>query len=245
MGFWFRKSVKILPGVRLNFSRSGVSTTIGVRGASVNLGRRGTFLNTGIPGTGIWRRDRIEGAHDGPPPLRARGASTGAATVAGLVLLIVAAANCGREPESAAYSTPPLSAAALDHAGDANATPPAERTETFYAHSALNVREEPHAKARVVRTLARGDAMQLGPADGTGWAALYTGGTIDGYVYRASNAVRRSAPPTRTNDAPQGLMSTRRRPSAESREYHRGPRGGCYTRTASGGKRYVDRSYCD
>lgn len=28
------------------------------------------------------------------------------------------------------------------------------------------------------------------------------------------------------------------------REYHKGPRGGCYTYTESGKKRYVDRSLC-
>lgn len=28
-------------------------------------------------------------------------------------------------------------------------------------------------------------------------------------------------------------------------QYHRGPRGGCYTITASGNKRYVDRSLCN
>src|SRR5215813_12680520 len=27
-------------------------------------------------------------------------------------------------------------------------------------------------------------------------------------------------------------------------QYHQGPRGGCYTITKSGGKRYVDRSMC-
>ena len=30
----------------------------------------------------------------------------------------------------------------------------------------------------------------------------------------------------------------------KEREYHRGPRGGCYTYTESGNKRYVDRSLC-
>lgn len=53
MGFRFRRSVKILPGVRLNFSKSGVSPSIGGRGATVNLSRRGTRTTVGIPGTGL------------------------------------------------------------------------------------------------------------------------------------------------------------------------------------------------
>ena len=34
------------------------------------------------------------------------------------------------------------------------------------------------------------------------------------------------------------------RSSAASRGYYTGPRGGCYTYTASGRKRYVDHSFC-
>lgn len=57
----FRKSVKICKGVRINFSKSGISTTVGGRGMSVSLGGRGTYLNTSIPGTGIYNRTKIGG----------------------------------------------------------------------------------------------------------------------------------------------------------------------------------------
>ena len=53
MGWRFRRTVKILPGVRLNISRSGISTTLGPNGASINLGKRGTRTTVGLPGTGI------------------------------------------------------------------------------------------------------------------------------------------------------------------------------------------------
>lgn len=59
MGWSFRKRVKIIPGVHLNFSRSGISTSIGVRGANVTIGNNGTYLNMGIPGTGIYNRQRL------------------------------------------------------------------------------------------------------------------------------------------------------------------------------------------
>lgn len=59
MALRFRKSVKLFPGVRLNFSGGGVSTTIGVRGASVTLGKRGTHLNLGLPGSGLSYRTRL------------------------------------------------------------------------------------------------------------------------------------------------------------------------------------------
>jgi hypothetical protein len=53
MGFRFRRSIKIAPGIRLNVSKSGISATIGTRGATVNIGKRGTRTTVGIPGSGI------------------------------------------------------------------------------------------------------------------------------------------------------------------------------------------------
>jgi len=59
----FRRRAKLFPGVYLNFSKTGISTTIGVRGASINIGNKGTYLNTGIPGTGLYDRQRIDEAY--------------------------------------------------------------------------------------------------------------------------------------------------------------------------------------
>src|SRR6266545_4747259 len=53
MPFRFRKSIKILPGVKLNLSKSGISTSLGKRGASINIGKRGVRTTVGIPGTGL------------------------------------------------------------------------------------------------------------------------------------------------------------------------------------------------
>lgn len=55
----FRRSVKLAPGIRLNFSGSGLSWTLGPRGASLGVGRNGTYLNSGIPGTGLYSRTRL------------------------------------------------------------------------------------------------------------------------------------------------------------------------------------------
>jgi len=51
----------LFPGVRVNFSRRGISTTFGIPGASVNIGSKGVYLNTGIPGTGLYNRTRLDG----------------------------------------------------------------------------------------------------------------------------------------------------------------------------------------
>lgn len=55
----YRKRIRIAPGVHLNVSKSGISTTIGRKGFSVTSGSRGTYLNTSIPGTGIYNRQKI------------------------------------------------------------------------------------------------------------------------------------------------------------------------------------------
>jgi hypothetical protein len=61
MGFRFRKSIKILPGIRINLSKSGVSTSIGRPGATINFSDRGTRTTVGIPGTGISYSERVSG----------------------------------------------------------------------------------------------------------------------------------------------------------------------------------------
>src|SRR5215204_5487484 len=66
MTWRFRKSVKLFPGVRLNLTNRGISTTVGVRGlASVNIGTRGTHLNLGVPGTGLSSRTKFGGSMPG------------------------------------------------------------------------------------------------------------------------------------------------------------------------------------
>jgi len=53
MGLRFRRSFKVFPGVRLNVSKGGLSTSFGVHGATLNVGKRGVRATVGIPGTGL------------------------------------------------------------------------------------------------------------------------------------------------------------------------------------------------
>ena len=54
VGFNFRKSFKIAPGVKLNISKKGISSiSAGVKGARMNVGKRGTRTTVGLPGTGL------------------------------------------------------------------------------------------------------------------------------------------------------------------------------------------------
>lgn len=54
MGFFrFRRSVKLLPGIRLNFGKKSTSLSFGVRGAHYTVGPHGSRTTVGLPGTGI------------------------------------------------------------------------------------------------------------------------------------------------------------------------------------------------
>jgi hypothetical protein len=59
MGFFYRKSVGFGP-IRLNFSKSGIGVSAGVRGARVSTGPRGTYVHAGR--NGFYYRQRIDGS---------------------------------------------------------------------------------------------------------------------------------------------------------------------------------------
>ena len=61
MGLYFRKSVNLGGGVRLNFSKSGIGISAGVKGARISTGTRGTYANFSIPGTGVRYTTKISG----------------------------------------------------------------------------------------------------------------------------------------------------------------------------------------
>lgn len=53
VGFRFRRSVRVLPGIRLNLSKSGASVSLGGRGFHYTIGSKGTRTTVGLPGTGL------------------------------------------------------------------------------------------------------------------------------------------------------------------------------------------------
>ena len=68
MGLRFRRSIRLFPGVRLNLSRSGISTSAGVRGAHVTIGKAGTRVSSGIPGTGLSYTEVLSSHPHAPAP---------------------------------------------------------------------------------------------------------------------------------------------------------------------------------
>jgi hypothetical protein len=87
MGFRFQKRITLLPGIRLNLSKTGASVTVGKPGMSVNLGKDGASGNVGIPGTGLSYRQKITGnstpvsEQDAAQPEQGEQADAGAAGI--------------------------------------------------------------------------------------------------------------------------------------------------------------------
>jgi hypothetical protein len=63
MGWRFRQSFKVIPGLRLNLSRSGLSATIGGAPFTVNIGPHGVTGTESLPGTGISYREHVGFPH--------------------------------------------------------------------------------------------------------------------------------------------------------------------------------------
>lgn len=68
MAWSFRRRIKIIPGVHLNFSKSGITTSVGVKGASMTFGKSGSYLNTSIPGLGIYNRQKLSNSNSNQTP---------------------------------------------------------------------------------------------------------------------------------------------------------------------------------
>lgn len=64
MGWNFRKSVKILPGVKLNFGKKGAaSVTVGGKYARTTINKNGKVTQSySIPGTGLYYSETVKPA---------------------------------------------------------------------------------------------------------------------------------------------------------------------------------------
>lgn len=74
MGWGFRKSIKIAPGIRINLSKSGISASLGGKGFTYNTRGR---VTTSILGTGIRYTTSLKGWKSGRRNSHGTSASTG------------------------------------------------------------------------------------------------------------------------------------------------------------------------
>jgi Protein of unknown function (DUF4236) len=69
MGLRFRKSVQLVPGVRLNVGLRRTSLSIGGKGFTYNVGSNGSRVTVGIPGSGLSYSTSV--SHQAPSALMA------------------------------------------------------------------------------------------------------------------------------------------------------------------------------
>jgi hypothetical protein len=97
MGFRFRRSIRIAPGIRVNISKKGVSSvSIGKHGATLNVGKTGVHETIGIPGTGLaYRTDNLAKSNEQPAQPPAQRPSPAMVRIVGMILLILIVALVG------------------------------------------------------------------------------------------------------------------------------------------------------
>lgn len=100
MALRFRKSVKILPGVRVNFGLKGTSLSVGARGASVSIGKQGVYGNVSIPGTGISFREKISNNSRNERVLKQQKVSEQVQTTVGVILSLLDDGNITYKDEN-------------------------------------------------------------------------------------------------------------------------------------------------
>src|ERR1017187_1118579 len=95
MGFRFRRSFKLLPGVRVNLGKRGASVTAGIRGAHITHGVSGTRATVGLPGTGMSYSQQLRSGSTPPFTYRTSGTVFPRKTVIAVVVLSVIALTLG------------------------------------------------------------------------------------------------------------------------------------------------------
>jgi hypothetical protein len=180
MTFRFQKRISILPGVRINLSKSGVSTSLGPRGADVNVGKDGVTANAGIPGTGLSYRQKISRGGKGfwlAVLLVVGGLGVWAFQHSGQIEKTAAPAR----PTTASISTDLSPKASTDRAPTSPASTNAPANMLRYVHRQNAIlRDKPKPSGRTLKKESKGAQVML-LAESEGWAKV-TDGNITGWM---------------------------------------------------------------
>ena len=158
--------MRLFPGVRLNFSKSGVSASVGVRGATLNLGQRGARATVGLPGTGLSYTTPLTGQTQGE---KSNGAPTAAGggggwVVAGLLAAILVVVGLSRTGAPTSSTIPAAAAVPAPSTIQLTVTP-----------HRLNCRAAPESKARLVHKLPQGTTVSVGKRSGDWSSVIWAG----------------------------------------------------------------------
>ena len=185
MGFRFQKRISILPGVRINLSKSGASASLGPRGADVNIGRDGVTANAGIPGTGLSYREKLGGATGGS---RSKTGWLGILAVMG-GLGFWAFQHAGKiektiapHPANTVLSTVSSTKPSTDAVSTSPAPTNTGANMQRYVHRKGSIlRAEPKASGDILKRELKGAPVTLVSEDADGWSKVMDG-NVTGYM---------------------------------------------------------------
>lgn len=159
MGFKFRKRIKIAPGININLSKSGISTSIGKPGATINIGKKGVKATVGVPGSGFsYNQNLSKGSSQERVSSPKNTGSFFTKILVGLGMIFI------------------LSALLNGSGNDIDV----ELVHKTVTAKSLRVRSEPSAEANIVNQVIRGDRVVV-ENNQNGWS-LISDGKVKGWV---------------------------------------------------------------
>jgi hypothetical protein len=257
VGWRFRRTVKILPGVRLNLSRSGISTTLGPNGASINLGKRGTRTTVGIPGTGISHSSLMSptsesGEEQNFSPANAKKSGCGTWAIVAISLFALVKCVGGADPTTTA---PVATTEAIPPQGLLTSQPETRATSDpssdYITGEKVEGRSNPSSTSKVTRVFQNGDAVRVVKRKRNWIKVIQNGVTFWVLAKHISSPTQVSPIATRSSlVARPSKQSARRNRTSRRTDFSggscpcgsgqicTGPRGGRYCITSGGNKRY-------
>ncbi|QMW23436.1 DUF4236 domain-containing protein [Sandaracinobacteroides saxicola] len=245
MGFRFRKSFGLLPGVRLNASKSGFSLSLGRPGLTANIGRKGLTGSAGLPGTGLSYSTRLGSMPTAGSQQTGCGGGV-AAVIIGLLCLVGLAAAIAPKPDASSVSS-------LGLAGSGTIGDTASPERLYVRPTRANCRKMASFRSAIIAKFDQNDLLTIAETR-NGWARIDRLPAATCWVSRPLLAENEISPPPRRSPATarphagyQYRAAVRPSRSTYTSSYNCpcgsgricvGPRGGRYCLTSGGNKRY-------
>lgn len=218
MGWRFRKSFKILPGVKLNINKKSVGITFGGKGAHYTVNSKGKrTASIGIPGTGLYytesqtKKPKASPAShtsnygkyhyvEPSPPNKKKNSGCGTALIFFIccAIFVGVVSGFGRKDP-------------VDNVAETSAVASVESTEDetesvekriMYTTADLNVRSGPGTSYEVISTLSKGTEITV-IAENNGWAEIEYSQSP---AYVSLSYIDSEQPTEETTEADQGPM---------------------------------------
>lgn len=167
MGWRFRKSIKILPGVKLNFNKKSVGITFGGKGAHYTINSKGKrTASIGIPGTGLYYTESSRSSKKGSSPapsmqsnnFQSKKPRALGCLIPTLIFIILVSLSGAMLSENSSSSD-------MDANYETSSAPETETetqsVETMYTTASLNVRSGPGTEYDIITTLDVGEAVAV------------------------------------------------------------------------------------